>query len=536
MGKSQRALQMYLPNNPVYQRAVDQLAEAFAPAWGLTGRLVLEIRELDILWEATPVHTSARGEGLGWELYKNGLRRLTLLPGVEGEEITRFLELVNRARLLPADAGDDLLTMLWEQDFVLISYAFIEALGEGMEFLQEREPAPPLPADAARQEVTGAREQQAPGLADLTDLDSTPYFLDEAEQRFIRGEVEEEYRRDIRRAAIDALLDVMETQKDPGVRREAVELLEDVLPTQLAMGGLGTVALILRELRVIVARATDLDEGLHEALLSFEERLSQPEMLEQLFRVLEDSGKRGSEADAAAVLRELKPSALPHILGHLGRTVDPLVRRLLEPSIEDLAKSQPQVLAQIIADGPDEAVDAALGFAGRLKMIQLVPAIATRLRTGDEVMRIAAVRALGALGTPSAVDAVEEALLDVERAVRQSALALLLERGGSRGAAARIASLILDGKDADLERSERRALFEAWAQFTGPPAIPKLQELLEPRGLFRRSAPVEVRACAIYALARVRTFEARLLVDRFTGDKEAIVRSAANAVLREWAP
>jgi HEAT repeat protein len=64
--------------------------------------------------------------------------------------------------------------------------------------------------------------------------------------------------------------------------------------------------------------------------------------------------------------------------------------------------------------------------------------------------------------------------------------------------------------------------------------LPRLKELLEPRGLFRRTAPAEVRACAIHGLAQVRTLEARLLVDRFTSDKEAVVRSAANAVLREW--
>jgi HEAT repeat protein len=44
----------------------------------------------------------------------------------------------------------------------------------------------------------------------------------------------------------------------------------------------------------------------------------------------------------------------------------------------------------------------------------------------------------------------------------------------------------------------------------------------------------EVRACAIFALAKVRSFEARMLVDRFTADKEPVVRSAANTVLRDW--
>jgi hypothetical protein len=230
MSKAQRALQMYLPNNPVYHRSVEQLADAFAPVWGVTGRLVLEIEENDIKWDgASVLPSAARGDGLAWQLYKDGLRRLTLLPGVESEEVVRFLEVVNRARLLAPDAGDDLLTLLWEQEFVLISYAFVEAIGDGIQFLQEspireRTPEP----QGARQEVAAAERGGPEGLVELGDSDSTPYFLDEAEIRFIRGELEEEYRRDIRSSGIDALLDIIEIVPDVEVRREVVSLLEEV--------------------------------------------------------------------------------------------------------------------------------------------------------------------------------------------------------------------------------------------------------------------------------------------------------------------
>src|SRR5690606_30350088 len=121
----------------------------------------------------------ARGDGLAWQLYKDGLRRLTLLPGVESEEIIRFLEVVNRSRLLAADAGDDLLTLLWEQEFVLITYAFVEALGDGIEFLQEspireRQPVATLPRDV----VTAVERGGSDGVVELDYADSTPYFLD----------------------------------------------------------------------------------------------------------------------------------------------------------------------------------------------------------------------------------------------------------------------------------------------------------------------------------------------------------------------
>lgn len=536
ISKAQRALQMYLPNNPVYHRTLEQLNEAFAPVWSMAGRLVLEIEEQDILWEGVSVLPSnARGDGLAWQLYKDGLRRLNLLPGVENEEIIRFLEVVNRARLLSTDASDDLLTLLWEQEFVLISYAFIEALGDGIEFLQEspvREQQPPQ--GAARDEVAEAGRGGPEGLVEIGDSDSTPYFLDEAEVRFIRSELEDEYRRDIRTSAIDALLDVLETVPDQAVRREVVSLLEDILPSQLAVGGFGAVAHILRELRVIVARLPGLDQELHSAVLSFESRLSEPAILEQLFRILEDRGVGGRDEDLGAVLRELKPAALPVLLAHVGSITDPAVRQVLLGSAEELAKAQPSMVGGLLDNGTPNVIQATLELVGRLKLQPLVPKVIDRLSAEDPEIRLAAARSLSLLATPTAIDAIEGALLDEERAVRQAALTLLLERGGSGGIRQRLEQLLFGKEDRNLERSERRTLYEAYAQVAGSDALSRFREILEPRGLFRRQAPPEIRACAIFGLARLGTFEARLLVDRFTGDKEPVVRSAANGVLREW--
>lgn len=558
LGKGQRALQMYLPNNPVYQRTLQQVTDAFAPVWDMTGRLVLDIHEEQITWEETPVLQQAnKTEGLAWQLYKDGLRRLTFTPGVEAEEIFRFLRVVNRARMLPTDATDDLLTLLWEQEFVLISYAFVEVLGDGLEFIQDSSPRDPRASGAggggtggagggaasARDEVAAGRG--APGgsddarggghgVVDLDEFDATLYFLDEAEIRLIRNELDEEYNRDIRQAAIDALLDVLESQREPGVRREAIGLIEEILPTQLAVGGFRAVARILRELRMISARAPGLDEELHRAVLSFEERLSTPEILEQLFRVLADHSARPTDEDVGEVLRELKPTALPMVLAHLGRLVDPNARRVLESSVDAIARSQPSVLAALIASGPEDALVPAIGLAARLGLAQLVPAIIEHLRTGDEPLRLAAVRALGDLGTPTAVSAIETALDDPERSVRQSALALLLGRGGSGGLLRRLDSMLFDGTERAWERSERRAIFEAYGTMARAAAVPRLKELLEPRGVFRRRVSADVRASALFALGKVGNADARAVVEQFTADKEPVVRSAANTALRDW--
>jgi HEAT repeat protein len=459
--------------------------------------------------------------------------------------------------MLPADAADDLLTLLWEEEFVLISYTFIEVMGEGIEFLQD---SPVRQGGgsgsgsgggggrggySAQDEVAEAR--QAPGgqpyeggapagIVDMNDYDATPYFLEESEIRHIQTELVEEYSRDIRDSALDALLDTLEQERDPAIRREVLDLFESILPAQLATGGFRAVARVLRELRVIASRADELDAGLHGGILSFENRLSQADILEQLFRVLEDPTTRPPEEDIGEVLRELKPSALPLVLGHLGRTIDPAVRRALEPSVEALVRAQPNTLVDLLASGPPETIEPAIAMAVRLGLSQLASAVAAHLVSGPSATRLAAVRALGAFATPSSISAIEQVLDDPDRAVRQAALAALMERGGGGGLLSRLEAMLFDGKERGWERSERRTLFEAYGQLAGPAGIGRLGDLLEPRGFFRRKESPEVRACALFALGRIRTFEARLLADKFTADKEPVVRSAANSVLRDWAP
>src|SRR5437899_9172181 len=66
----------------------------------------------------------------------DGVRSLAFKPGVEETEIVRFLGVLQQSRNLQADAADDLLTLLWAQDFQFISYTFRERSEEHTSELQ----------------------------------------------------------------------------------------------------------------------------------------------------------------------------------------------------------------------------------------------------------------------------------------------------------------------------------------------------------------------------------------------------------------
>ncbi|MGH7560094.1 MAG: HEAT repeat domain-containing protein [Gemmatimonadales bacterium] len=532
------AFQMYLPNNPIYQRSELAIREAFLPIWSSTPALTVTVVETDLVWDERVVyHQAQKHESFAWMLYKDGMRLLTLRPGVEEEEIIRFLHVVSRARLLAQDAGDDLLTLLWEQDFQHLEYQFAEIITD-LTVLD------PQMADLALQDDASSRvavtEQVREDVAerpvaavDPEDFDSTLYFLEEQEIRNLKSQVDEEYTRDGRRAALEALLDTFELQPASAVRQEILELFEMLFPNLLNRGEFRAVAWLLRELRMVSARLTVLEPAQRQHLESFQTRLSEPAILSQLLQSLEEASALPDDEDIGQVLGELRPEGLETMLVFLPRLKRPAIRQILEASVDRLGAAHLDAVLRILLRRDSEALPGAVAFCRRLRLQPTVPALEQLVTHEDAEVRQAAVEALGAIGSPGALTALERALDDAERNVRLAAVQAVAT-SGHKGALRRLETVVQGKYPHELERGEKRQFFEAYAAIAGPPALVALADILEPRGLFRRRETAETRTCATYAIARLGTAEARTVLERMQQDKELSVRNAAIRALREW--
>ncbi|HEX9755268.1 MAG TPA: HEAT repeat domain-containing protein [Gemmatimonadales bacterium] len=538
MVRAFRAYQMYLPNNPMYQRADEGLREAFAPVWEVVDEVVFLVEETRLVCESQVVYDQpSKSESFAWGLYKDGMRLLALKRGVEDEEITRFLQTVSRARLLPADASDDLLTLLWEQEFGMIQYRFAEVVSDPWVYdpqalaLEAEAPSPAATSQIVRQ---AAQLDAGPtGVVDLEDFDSTLYFLDEVEIAELRRQVEDEYRRDLRGAAMTALFDIFELHQGPAVREEFFHVLETLFPNLLVRGDFRTVATVLRELRGLGERLKLPDEPVRDRLAAFETQLSEPATIAQLLQSLDEAAELPPEDDLGEVLRELRARALGAILAHLPRLASVRVRKVIETAAERLAAANTNEMVRLLRTLEPGALPGAIRLVGRLTLLTAVPPLGELVRHAVPEVRLAAVEVLGQMGTPGAMASLEPALDDTDRAVRSVALSAVSQRRYT-GAVKRLEAAMLGKGPVDLERGEKRQVFEAYATIVGPAAVPVLRDLILPQSLFRRRPATDTRTCAVYALGRIRSAEARSVLVQAAGDKELPVRHAAASLLREW--
>jgi HEAT repeat protein len=532
--KALRAFQMYLPNNPIYQRAIQNVRNAFGPIWVATDELLLHVGETDLLWEEQSVyHQINKSESVAWSLFKDGMRELTIHRGAELEELPRLLATINQARFLPADAGDDLPTLLWALEFEYIKYRFVDFFSEGGGELPG--PSGPAGGSATAEERRAQVAEEAPerpkGLIELDDVDSTLYFLDEQEIGYLARELQEEYKRDVRGSALNVLFDLMETQPEGGVRDEVLGVLEQLFPNLLASRDFRSAAAVLRESKSLKERGTNLRLEQVQRLDGFVARLSEPAIVGQVLQSLDEASGLGLDDDAAGVLRELRASALEPLVSWLPNLSSAPLRKMLEDVTDKLASSNIAEVQRLLRQPDSPALAGIVALCGRLQLHHAVAGFTEVISHPDPAVRLAAVQSLSQLGTPGALTLLDHAMEDPDRAVRLTAVRGVGARG-YKGALRRVEAVVLGKSPKGIDLTEKMAFFEAYGAIAGAGGLKVLSTILLQRGLLKMKEPPETRACAAMALGRIKTAEARDLLQRAAEDKELVVRNAVNRALR----
>jgi HEAT repeat protein len=537
IAKALRAFQMYMPNNPIYQRGIQNMRTAFQPIWAATDELLLDVVETELRWEDQVVYRQAnKNESLAWSLFKDGMRELTLHKGAEDEELPRLLTTINQARFLATDAGDDLLTLLWAHEFQLIQYQFVDFFGEGGGALPESSgTAPGGEATAAERKEQVVQEAQVrpQGVVDVDDFDSTLYFLDESEMGYVATELQADYRRDVRTSALDILFDLMELNPDEKMREEVLNILEQLFPNFLNSRDFKAAAAALRETKLLVEKPLGFTLAHIQRLGNFAASLSEPATVGQLLQSLDEASGLGVDTHAAQVIKELRASALEPLVGWLPSLSSAPLRKTLEEVIDRLAGNNTAEVHRLLKTPETPALEGIIGLCGRLALHQAVPGLAETIVHPKPAIRLATVQTLGQLGTPGALSLVDRAIDDVDKSVRIAAVRVAGTRG-YKGALKRVETVVL-GKSKDIDLTEKMAFFEAYGSIAGVNGLKALSAILLQRGLLRMKEPADTRACAAMALARIKTPESRDILQRAAEDKELVVRNAVNRALREVA-
>ncbi len=532
-GRAIRAHQLYLHNNPTYLKTVDAARATFAPIWKHADEVVLDVSDTQLRWSGRTVlnEPDKTTDALPWVLYKDGIRELRLLQGVEEQDLVGLIEVITRARRALHDE-DDLLTLLWEREFHFIRYRYIDMSVDGAEPLD--------PSDLSRQErlvdPTQVREPPAEtvlpaGVVSIDDFNTTLYFLEEKEIEYLRASIEREYASELRSNVLAALLDTYEQQVDPTIRDEICGVLDILLVNLLTAGQLGAVAILLREVTITADRARNIEEAQRTRLLQLADRLSEPDALTQLLQSIDERVESVGQGELNALFEQLRVQALGTIFQWMGRVQNARVRAQMETAAARLAAAHTNELIRLIGAPEREISLEAVRRAGAMRAPAAVPALGRLIQSPEAEVRLVAVQALAEVGSPGSLQQLERTLDDPSRDVRVAALRAFAARM-HKPALNRLETLIREQKVGAADLTEKMAVFEAYGAMCGDPGVGMLDGILNGRGLFGKRGDPELRACAAMALGKVGTPTAHAALLKAGNDKEVLVRNAVNRGLR----
>ena len=142
--KAKKTLRMYLPNNPIYAKTVEDAYARFKSFFDYRDTFVINITHNSISYDSKQIYNNPEKEdNLALFFFKDGLREITFKKGLLQEELEEFLKVI-ALDFDREEVDDDIVTLLWEKDFQNIKYIVDEAYlvdldGEDYESKAEKE-------------------------------------------------------------------------------------------------------------------------------------------------------------------------------------------------------------------------------------------------------------------------------------------------------------------------------------------------------------------------------------------------------------
>ena len=520
--KAARARQTYVPGNPLIDRFQGELNEKISKVWDEIPDLPLTVDEGRLLWRDREVYSKPLGpDNFAFRFFKDGIRRLALLPGVQEGELQEFIDILARTR---QSHDEDLLATLWHRDFNSIRMEYVDASDEEIGDL----PAPDRNAGAGQKLEDMEEIESVMEAGEVTEEETAAYSdirLAEPDLLYLKREMEAEWARPVVHDVTLALLDQFE-MRDQERRRQVVDILREFLPRLLQDLDFSNVALIVNELQLLANKTGENEtQELVTALLR-----DMSEAMAEMVSVADTAEDAPGASELAALVGALQAEAIPTLVRALPAVPNRQTRDRLAAALDRLVSANSGYVVDLLsAEDPMLAAEAAR-IVGRLGLTDAEPYLIELSKRPEDITRQAAIEALAILGSAAGAEALTEALSDSGKDIRMAAVnAMAAVR--PEGAGPLLANIISSDLG-DRDQGEQMAFLRAYAAIERDAAVPLLAKVLNGRKWWGGRHPSTLRGCAARALGVVGTPEARKALERAADDKTAAVKGAVRVALR----
>ncbi len=298
------------------------------------------------------------------------------------------------------------------------------------------------------------------------------------------SEIDQEYRQNLRAKVLAILFEVFELQKNTNVRGEIIAIIDSLLPHLLGVGDFQSVTLVVRRLRKLLDEPQELATDHRKAITTLPVKLSNPTALGQLIQSLDDAAVQPPKDDIGEFFGELGPHVLDTVLVWMPKLTNERVRETLQQVARRIAQDHPEQVVTALKTSDTVALLQTIQLISSLKVARLAPDFGRLLRHADTGIRLAAVDALGAIGSASAMKQLERSVEDKDRDIRIASVQYCVQHKYP-GILGKVEAVVSGKSLRGADLAEKKPFFEAYGLFCGNAGVDPLYEMLNGRGIFR---------------------------------------------------
>jgi hypothetical protein len=511
LSRAVSAFKLFPDQNETVVRFREEFTSRLQSFLASNGELEVEVRQSAFHYQSRPVWQDENViHSLPYLFFKDGLRTLTLLPGITAGEIAEFLTVIKTVSLQPLETGD-IVDALWQKDFAGIQYYASDEFLESKIAVDHKIPTPfhvrkedlfqgrlDLRPEDGAEVLKVMRERGGEGGPPPADPADQYAPLDAADLKRLDVLLVGERRAYEEKDFMDLVFELLQVEERP-------EAFADILTYLSGHHGVQVQSLdftsAIRLLKMREPLARKLADAGPVRLRAFEKFRADLGMNCPWSEVRAAAGE-GRIPDPGRLFEYLAlwgPASLALGADIYEDAQDREWRALAQAYFEKLGKRDPPALARQVQEDHPAAAKAILGILGAVRDPRTIPVLEACLAFQDKSIRLKAIRALGGFPDEEAQRILVELLQDPDREARIEAASQV--RIG--GVPEKIRELISMTRDRNFERkseAETSAFLLALGHCGSEEAGAALAALLKRRAIFARSRLMAVQLGAVRAL------------------------------------
>jgi len=543
--KAIKAFRFYPPDNPTLKGFKEQLLRRFQFFLNKYQSFVIQVEKYHLTFKGKTIYENKDVKtSLAFLLYKDGLREIRFMKGLEEWEVQGIIDIIKQSDIIN-QLEDDIVTLMWEKDLEHISHLATD------EFLEETPVIVPENIDQFRKNLifrplprhveVDSHEEGSEEEGDLDEIvsrvveeaapfvsDRSVYFLTSTEVEGLRRDVEAEMDPTFIFDVLDILFEILALEKEPEPYQDVVNILIKVLDGFLTLGEFTKATDLLKRVNIVL-KTYELQDWQSEAIQKITLEAGDEGRIARIGKVLDREDIRLE--DVNAYLSFLQKNSITPLIKLLGELKNSKTRRVFCDALSEIGKNAVDLIIPFVDDRRWFLVRNITYILGRIGKEQSLPYIVKAFNHEEIRVRREAVQALGLVGGPKSVGLLVKALTDNDVRIRCMA-AIHLGKVGKEVGLIPLLEVVQSRDFYKREPVEIKAFFDAIGMAGSDEAVPILEQLLERKSWFGRGTTDEVRLGAARAMAMIGTPEAKAVLEEGRRSKDESIRDACAQALR----